>query len=412
MLYNLAIVLYATAVHLAALFSRKPRLLVRGHWAVGKVLRQQLRPGVRYIWFHAASLGEFEQGRPLMEEIRARYPDYGILLTFFSPSGYEVRKNYQGADVVCYLPFDHPSAVRRFLNRVQPCMAFFIKYEFWKNYLDELHRRQIPVYSVSSIFRRGQIFFRWYGGRYREVLRDFDHLFVQNEESRRYLSAIGIDRVTVVGDTRFDRVLQICQQAKSLPLVDAFRQDDRITLVAGSSWPPDEALFIEYFNRHPELRLIIAPHVIAESHLQDIERRLQRPSVRYSQADPRRVREADCLIVDGYGLLSSIYRYGDVAYIGGGFGVGIHNTLEAAVYGIPVIFGPKYQNFQEAVQLIEAGGAFTIADQAELSARLDDLIQDPAHLHDAGGRAGQYVSSRAGATRTILSMIDLGERHD
>ena len=235
---------------------------------------------------------------------------------------------------------------------------------------------------------------------------------MQNEESRRYLSAIGIDRVTVVGDTRFDRVLQICQQAKPLPLVDAFRQDDRITLVAGSSWPPDEALFIEYFNRHPELRLIIAPHVIAESHLQDIERRLQRPSVRYSQADPRRVREADCLIVDGYGLLSSIYRYGDMAYIGGGFGVGIHNTLEAAVYGIPVIFGPKYQNFQEAVQLIEAGGAFSIADQAQLSARLDDLIQDPAHLHHAGKCAGQYVSNRAGATRTILGMVDLGERHD
>lgn len=405
MLYNLAIALYAIAVHIAAVFQRKPRLLVRGHWEVLNILRAKVRPDVRYIWFHAASLGEFEQGRPLMEEIRARYPQYGILLTFFSPSGYEVRKGYAGADIICYLPFDHPRAVRRFLDAVNPCMAFFIKYEFWKNFLDELHRRHIPVYSVSSIFRRGQIFFKWYGGTYRNVLQDFDHLFVQNEESRRYLAAVGIHRVTVVGDTRFDRVIQICEQAKHLPLVEAFR-DTRLALVAGSSWPPDEALFIDYFNEHPEIKLIIAPHVTSESHLQDIILRLRRPHVRYSQATIEEVRQADCLIVDCYGLLSSIYRYGEIAYIGGGFGVGIHNTLEAAVYGIPVIFGPNHQRFQEAVQLIEAGGAFAINNGQELNALLDRLTTDSTQLHNAGLHAGQYVSSRAGATATILGMIN------
>ncbi len=233
-------------------------------------------------------------------------------------------------------------------------MAFFIKYEFWKNYLDELHKRRIPVYSVSSIFRRDQIFFKWYGGTYRNVLKDFDHLFVQNEASKRYLSKIGISRVTVVGDTRFDRVLQIREEAKDLPLVKMFKGDNAFTFVAGSSWGPDEDLFLEYFNTHPEMKLIIAPHVIDENHLVEIISKLKRPSVRYTRADEKNVLKVDCLIIDCFGLLSSIYRYGEIAYIGGGFGVGIHNTLEAAVYGIPVIFGPKYQKFMEAVQLLEA----------------------------------------------------------
>mgnify|MGYP000768889349 FL=1 len=356
MLYNLAIIIYDIAVHLAAPFSRKPRKMMKGHWAVYELLRQQLEKDARYIWFHAASLGEFEQGRPLIEKIRAKYPDYRILLTFFSPSGYEVRKNYRGADIVCYLPFDKPRNVKKFLDLVNPCMAFFIKYEFWKNYLDELHKRRIPVYSVSSIFRRGQIFFKWYGGTYRNVLRNFDHLFVQNERSKRYLAKIGINRVTVVGDTRFDRVLQIREEAKDLPLVELFK-NNTMTFVAGSSWQPDEDLFIEYFNQHPEVKLIIAPHVIDENHLVEIIRKLKRPYVRYTRADEKNVRKADCLIIDCFGLLSSIYRYGEIAYIGGGFGVGIHNTLEAAVYGIPVIFGPKYQKFQEAIRLLEAKAA-------------------------------------------------------
>ena len=234
MLYDLAIVIYDFIVHLAAPFSRKPRKMMKGHWVVYELLRQQVEKGEQYIWFHAASLGEFEQGRPLIEMIRAKYPNYKILLTFFSPSGYEVRKHYRGADIVCYLPFDKPRNVKKILDIANPCMAFFIKYEFWKNYLDELHKRRIPVYSVSSIFRREQIFFKWYGGTYRNVLKDFDHLFVQNEASKRYLSKIGISRVTVVGDTRFDRVLQIREEAKELPLVEKFKGTNSFNFVAGS----------------------------------------------------------------------------------------------------------------------------------------------------------------------------------
>lgn len=379
--------------------------MMKGHWVVYELLRQQLEKDARYIWFHAASLGEFEQGRPLIEKIRAKYPDYRILLTFFSPSGYEVRKNYRGADIVCYLPFDKPRNVRKFLDLVNPCMAFFIKYEFWKNYLDELHKRRIPVYSVSSIFRRGQIFFKWYGGTYRNVLRNFDHIFVQNERSKRYLAKIGINRVTVVGDTRFDRVLQIREEAKDLPLVELFK-NNTMTFVAGSSWQPDEDLFIEYFNQHPEVKLIIAPHVIDENHLVEIIRKLKRPYVRYTRADEKNVRKADCLIIDCFGLLSSIYRYGEIAYIGGGFGVGIHNTLEAAVYGIPVIFGPKYQKFQEAVQLLEAKGGFSVKSYEELKALLDRMLEDESFLRETGTNAGTYVTGNAGATDKVLGMIN------
>lgn len=405
MIYNLIIALYDLAVHIISPFSRKPRKMMKGHWVVYELLRQQLEPGYRYIWFHAASLGEFEQGRPLMEKIRASYPEYKLLLTFFSPSGYEVRKNYRGADIVCYLPFDKPRNVKKFLDLVNPCMAFFIKYEFWKNYLDELHSRHIPVYSVSSIFRKGQIFFKWYGGTYRNVLRNFDYLFVQNERSKRFLAKIGINRAMVVGDTRFDRVLQIRQEAKELPLVELFK-GKAMTFVAGSSWQPDEDLFIEYFNTHPEMKLIIAPHVIDENHLVEIVSKLKRPYVRYSRADEKNVLKADCLIIDCFGLLSSIYRYGEIAYIGGGFGVGIHNTLEAAVYGIPVIFGPKYQKFQEAVQLIENKGAYCIKNYVELKVLLDRLMTDDEFLRDTGYRAGSYVTDNAGATDKILSVIN------
>ncbi|MBP5978053.1 MAG: 3-deoxy-D-manno-octulosonic acid transferase [Bacteroides graminisolvens] len=405
MLYNLAIGIYDLIVHIMAPFSRKPRKMMKGHWVVYELLRQQIEKDARYIWFHAASLGEFEQGRPLIEKIRAKYPDYKILLTFFSPSGYEVRKNYRGADVVCYLPFDKPRNVKKFLDISNPVMAFFIKYEFWKNYLDELNKRRIPVYSVSSIFRKDQIFFKWYGGTYRNVLKNFDYLFVQNEASRRFLSKIGINKVTVVGDTRFDRVLQIREEAKELPLVEKFKGDS-FTLVAGSSWGPDEDLFLEYFNTHPEMKLIIAPHVIDENHLVEIISKLKRPYVRYTRADERNVQKADCLIIDCFGLLSSIYRYGEVAYIGGGFGVGIHNTLEAAVYGIPVVFGPKYHKFMEAKQLIEAQGAFSISNYEELGSLFDRFLTDEHFHRETGSNAGFYVTNNAGATDKVLSMIN------
>ena len=377
-----------------------------GQWKTNSILREKIDRNAKYIWFHASSLGEFEQGRPMIEKIKAEHPEYKVLLTFFSPSGYEVRKNYKGADVICYLPFDTPFRVKKFLNLANPAIAIFIKYEFWKNYLDELHKRRIPVYSVSSIFRRDQIFFKWYGGTYRNVLKDFDHLFVQNETSKRYLSKIGINRVTVVGDTRFDRVLQIREEAKDLPLVKLFKGDNTFTFVAGSSWGPDEDLFLEYFNNHPEMKLIIAPHVIDENHLVEIISKLKRLYVRYTRADEKNVLKADCLIIDCFGLLSSIYRYGEIAYIGGGFGVGIHNTLEAAVYGIPVIFGPKYQKFMEAVQLLEAKGAYSIKDYDELKTLLDRFRTDEVFLRETGTNAGYYVTSNAGATEKIMHMIN------
>lgn len=405
LLYNIGIILYDALIHIGAVFSKKPRKMMKGHWVVYRLIRQQREPDANYIWFHAASLGEFEQGRPLIEKIRGKYPDYKILLTFFSPSGYEVRKNYRGADIVCYLPFDKPRNVKRFLDVAKPCMAFFIKYEFWKNYLDELSKRRIPVYSVSSIFRREQIFFKWYGGTYRNVLSDFDHLFVQNEASKRFLARLNVDKVTVVGDTRFDRVLQIRDEAKELPLVELFKGDS-LTFVAGSSWQPDEDLFIEYFNTHPEMKMIIAPHEIDENHLVEIIDKLKRPYVRFTRADEQKVKNADCLIVDCFGLLSSIYRYGEIAYIGGGFGKSIHNTLEAAVYGVPVIFGPKYYKFQEAIQLIECKGAYSIKDYAELKALLDKLIYDEKFLKKTGANAGNYVFGNSGASEKILQMIN------
>lgn len=405
MLYNLGIFVYDLLVHLAAPFSYKPRKMMKGHWVVYKLLRQQIEPGYKYIWFHAASLGEFEQGRPLIERIRNEYPEYKILLTFFSPSGYEVRKNYRGVDIVCYLPFDKPRNVRKFLDIVNPCMAFFIKYEFWKNYLDELRSRSIPVYSVSSVFRRDQIFFKWYGGSYRNVLKNFDRLFVQNEASKRFLAKIGVDRVSVVGDTRFDRVLQICREAKELPLVQKFKGNS-LVIVAGSSWGPDEDLFLKYFNTHENVKLIIAPHVIDENHLVEIVGKLKRPYVRYTRADEQNVEQADCLIVDCFGLLSSIYRYGEIAYVGGGFGVGIHNTLEAAVYGIPVLFGPNYKKFMEAIQLIEAGGAFSVNNYEELENLFDRLMVSD-YRQETGRMAGSYVLDNTGATDKILKEIKL-----
>ena len=363
MIYNIIIYLYLYGVAVYSLFNKKVRKMWRGERAAFSVLKEKVDPTARYVWFHAASLGEFEQGRPLMEQLRREHPDYKILLTFFSPSGYEVRKDYKGADIICYLPLDTPINAIRFLRTVRPVMAFFIKYEFWYNYLHILKHRHVPVYSVSSIFRPDQVFFRWYGRQYGRVLNCFTHFFVQNEQSRELLAKIGISCVTVAGDTRFDRVLQIKEQAKQLPIVEAFVGDSPKVFVAGSSWPPDEDIFIRYFNEHPEWKLIIAPHVIGEEHLQQILEKLgDKKVVRYKEAESSLashilpLTSCQVLIIDCFGLLSSIYRYGTVTYIGGGFGVGIHNTVEAAVWGVPVVFGPNNEKFREAQALKACGG--------------------------------------------------------
>ena len=400
-MYSLGIYLMALGVRVAALFKEKLRKMVQGHRATWQMLRA-LSGKDTYVWFHAASLGEFEQGRPLMERLRREHPEKKILLTFFSPSGYEVRKNYDGADLVCYLPFDTPLNARRFVKLARPEAAFFIKYEFWRNYIEVLYKRGIPCYSVSSIFRENQIFFRPYGRGYARCLSRMTHLFVQNETSRRLLEGIGVTNVDVVGDTRFDRVLDIRNAAKPLPLAERFAGCWKV-LVAGSSWPQDEEIIIPYFNRHPNLKLVLAPHVVSEEHLQAIERQLARPALRYSKATPKAVAEVDCLIIDCYGLLSSIYRYASMAYVGGGFGVGIHNVPEAAVYGVPVIIGPNNKKFREAQALLRCGGCKEIAGAADFEQLMDAWLSDKEALATAGKAAGSYIADNAGAADRIFS---------
>ena len=401
MLYNIAIHFYLLGVAIASLFNENVRKMWRGERAAFNVLKQKVDPEARYVWFHAASLGEFEQGRPIMERLRREHPEYKILLTFFSPSGYEVRKNYEGADIICYLPLDTPINAIRFLRLVRPVMAYFIKYEFWYNYLHILKYRHVPAYSVSSIFRPDQIFFKWYAKKYARVLHCITHFFVQNEQSKELLAKIGITDVTISGDTRFDRVLQIMEQSKHLPIVEAFKQDHHV-FVAGSSWSPDEDIFIRFFNEHPEWKLIIAPHVIGNDHLQQILSKLNHKTVRYTEATTETAAEAQCLIIDCFGLLSSIYHYGEVAYVGGGFGVGIHNVLEAAVWNVPVFFGPNNKRFQEAQQLLASGGGVEITDYDSFATAMLRFMSDPEWLRQCGNKAGEYVKSKAGATNIVL----------
>ncbi len=404
MIYSFVLYLYALAVVMVSPFHKKARLLVKGQWNTFRVLRKKVRRDEMYVWFHAASLGEFEQGRPLMERLRRMHPEYKILLTFFSPSGYEVRKDYEGADVVCYLPFDTPGNVRSFLRLARPRMAFFIKYEFWNNYLHACHKRHIPVYSVSSIFRENQVFFKWYGRNYSHVLQCVTHFFVQNDFSRELLSRKGITNVTVVGDTRFDRVIVICTQARELPLVEAFKQGGLVQ-VAGSSWTPDEDLIIPYFNAHPGLKLVLAPHEIHEGHLREIESKLERPFVRYTQATMDNICQVDCLIIDCFGLLSSIYRYGETAYVGGGFGAGIHNVPEAAVYGVPVLVGPHNDKFREVQDLLRNGGCMEVTDADTYNRMMDGLLSDKDFREERGRIAGEYIARNAGASDMIFNSI-------
>lgn len=420
MLYNIIMYIYQAGIAIYSHFNEKVKKMWIGERAAFGVLQKQVEPNAKYIWFHAASLGEFEQGRPLIEKIKKEYPNYKILLTFFSPSGYEVRKNYEQADIVTYLPIDTVANAQRFLRIVRPVMAFFIKYEFWYNYLHILRHRNIPVYSVSSIFRPNQIFFRPYGRQYAAVLKCFSHFFVQNDLSKSLLAKIGINNVTVVGDTRFDRVLQIKDNSKKLPLVDKFigNQDVKLAngvtnslhrvFVAGSSWLPDEEIFIKYFNEHNDWKLIIAPHIIADTHLRQILQLLKgKKVVLYTEATETNVADADVLVINCFGLLSSIYHYGDVAYVGGGFGAGIHNVLEAAVWGIPVVFGPNNKRFAEAQGLLASGGGFEIDNYEKFALIMDRFYSDKAFLQNSGNAAGSFVKQLSGATNKVFSDIKL-----
>jgi len=383
--------------------------MLAGQRETFSILKKQLDPNAPYIWFHAASLGEFEQGRPLMERIRQEKPEYKILLTFFSPSGYEVRKNYSGADIICYLPFDHTWNARKFLTLVKPEIAIFIKYEFWLNYINQLKRFNIPTYIISAIFRPKQIFFRWYAYRYRTVLNNYKWFFVQDRQSLELLEKFKFKNASITGDTRFDRVYEIFEQRKDIPLVEKFLNktvnEKTFTLVAGSTWVKDEDILIPFINQHPEIKLIIAQHEINEQRIESLKSRFTGPVVRYSQAKEDTITGASCLIIDSIGFLSSIYRYGDFAYIGGGFGKGIHNILEAAVYGIPIMFGPNHRKFKEAKELIACRGAMPITSKEDFASKMNDFLSYPELIDESGKSAKDYVIGNLGATHKIYEFL-------
>ncbi len=402
-MYSLIIHIYSFLVRIAASFGNvKAKQLAGGQKQVWKQMQAKLQAGEQRIWIHCASVGEFEQGRPLIEDIRARFPSYKIVVTFFSPSGYELRKNYPSADYIFYLPYDTRRNAQRFVKLVNPEKIYFIKYEFWRNYLKTIKRQHIPLYLVSANFRTNQVFFKWYGGWYRKPLKAFTHFFVQNERSKDLLAQIGFTAVTVIGDTRFDRVCRIVDQARQIPEVERF-VNGQPCMVAGSTWPPDEELLTRYMNTENRMmKWIIAPHELHESQINRLIESVRAKVVRYSQLMETTPTDYQVLIIDNIGMLSSLYRYGTVAYIGGGFGKGIHNTLEAAAYGIPVFFGPAYKKFQEAVDMVEQGAAFPISNYDELVRQLNDLLDHPDKQKQAGSIAGAFVASGRGATGKVL----------
>ena len=397
--YNIAMCLMVLTIKFCALFKKKMYHRKKGSKQIWQKLSIADKTA-KYIWVHVASFGEFEQGRPVIETIKEKNPEAKILLTFFSPSGYEICKNYPLADIVCYLPIDTPRNARRFVNAIQIEKAIFVKYEFWRNILSELKKREIPTYLISSTFRKNQLFFSPCGISHRKVLNCFTHIFVQNESSKNLLQKINIHDVTISGDTRFDRVVKIAQNAKQFPLIRIFAESQNV-LVAGSTWEKDEKIIIKHFNKNHSQKLIIAPHEISKHRLEVLCSKIKRPYVKYSEATEENVTQADCLVIDGFGLLSSIYQYGSLAYIGGGFGVGIHNTLEAAVWKIPIIFGPNYQKAEEAKDLIACGGAISVTNQEEYKKALTQLLNEK----NAGEQAGIYVQQHAGSTDLIMNLI-------
>jgi 3-deoxy-D-manno-octulosonic-acid transferase len=406
-MYNLGIRIYYILVLIASLFNAKAKLWVSGRRGIWKKLDQELDPHKKYVWFHASSLGEFEQGRPLIEALKAKDKDLKVILTFFSPSGYEVRKNYTGADIICYLPLDTKQNAQKFIRLIQPQWTFFIKYEYWYNYLNEVKKSGGKLFLVSGIFRENQLFFKPYGKWYRNILSYFDHLFVQNETSADLLQKHEINNFTLAGDSRFDRVAQIAATSKSIDIAEEFSLGSTV-IVCGSTWEPDETNLIQYLQDTAEkdLKLIIAPHEIHKSHIDQITDKIKLPYCLFSEASHADLSKARVLIIDNIGLLSSIYKYGQISYIGGGFGTGIHNTLEAAVYNIPVIFGPNYSKFQEATDLIKSGGGFSYSTKEELNKLLDNLLNDPAKISDAGKAAGEYVNKMKGATSIIEEFLE------
>ena len=406
-MYTLGIYIYILLVKLAALFGhKKAKQKLVGHKQSLAVLKEKLKSGNEYVWFHVASRGGFEQSRPMIERLHATHPEYRIVLTFFSPSGYEIAKNYQQVDAVCFLPFDTGRNVRRFLDVLQPKMALFMKCEFWLNCLTELKKRSIPVYSISSVFRNRRSMMGVAGARLRLALHCFTHLFVQDEASKTILKTIGIDNVSVVGNTCFDRVVKVLEQARQIPLLDMFAKEQPV-FVAGGSERDDEAVYMPFFNRDKGWKLIIMPDCIDDERIKAIEKQYDGTSVRYTRATMENIHNAGCIIVDSHELLSTIYKYGNVAFVGGSFGKGVHNVLEAAVYGIPLIIGPENHRVCEAQCLFDCGGAIKVSDAYDFGAKMKMLCDDKECSAKVGKAAENYVMTNTGATARIFEEIGL-----
>lgn len=406
--YNILISLAWFGLKVIALFRPKIDLFVSGRKNTFPLLDEKLSPSNKTIWMHVASLGEYEQGLPILEGLRQNYPEHQILLTFFSPSGYEVKKNTTAADAVVYLPMDTLSNAERFLEKAKPELAIFVKYEIWPNYLSELKKRNVPTFLVSALFSKRQIYFKVFGGFMRKSLRTFAHFFVQDSNSKEMMESIGFSNVTISGDTRFDRVSKILMQDNRLDFMERFK-DGRFCLIAGSTWPEDEEILIRYINRSAdgEIKFVFAPHEIKPAHVQKIEEGLQRKTVRFSQMDGKNLSDFNVLIVDTIGLLTKVYSYANVAYVGGGFATGLHNTLEPAVYGVPIIIGPDYQKFKEAKDLVEKGGVLPISDQIGFDTLMDTFLTDPISLEKTGKINSEYIQANVGATDLILNHLSL-----
>ena len=403
-LYNIGIAAYQGGIKLASLWNPKAKLLNEGRKDIFNRMRRAITPGERIVWVHVASLGEFEQGRPIIEKIRSEKPEYKILVTFFSPSGYEIRKNYAGADYIFYLPADTPENARTFLDIIRPEIAVFVKYEFWLNLLSELRHRHIRTYIVSAIFRRNSIFFRPWGWAWRKALTTFETLFVQDESSKALLAELGLNNVEVAGDTRFDRVAEIAKQSKQIALIEQFKGDKPL-FIAGSTWGPDEEILQQLINENPDIKFVIAPHEFEQERMTAIIAATNGGAVRYTCAEEQTVANNRVLILDTMGMLSSAYRYASWAYIGGGFGVGIHNTLEAATFGLPIAFGPKYEKFKEARDMVALGAAKSISSFEELKAWFEPLRDDKEHLAAASRIAKSYTEQNQGATELFYKRV-------
>jgi len=405
-IYTISIFLYSILIKLASPFNTKARQISEGRARVLEELKAKIKHDRPIIWVHCASLGEFEQGRPIIETIKKDYPQYRVFLTFFSPSGFEIRKDYKLADYICYLPADTKRNAQKLIELVRPELVFFVKYEFWYNYITELKKRNIPLYLVSAIFRKNQLFFKsspW-GKWYRQMLSGFEHFFVQDESSVQLLAQIGIHNVTKAGDTRFDRVAEIARNGKNIPLVDKFKGSSPL-VVAGSTWKPDEELLVQYIQSHPETKFIIAPHETKKANIERLMNLLKNGAICYTVATEESVINKQVLIVDTIGLLSAIYKYADLAYIGGGFGVGIHNTLEAAVFGMPIVFGPNYLKFQEATSMVNLGIAYPVSDYDSLQTILNNLLTDTAKKDSISRDCITFANQNLGATSIILDKV-------